>query len=1395
MKTWVAELRVPSVLLSLTLIAGVLTGPAAASGSVPPDAPPSVNVTRTDQVLHVSWTADPAADSYHVTYSSDSGISWKLAAFEHTTNSIVITGVDNTVSYLVGVRAGNVHGYSKWVNSSLTGPYVPSTPTGLTVTRSSQTPKTGLSVTWGSVTEATGYELRYRPGSTVTWVAYTGSVGAGTLTVELAGLTAATVYETQVRAVDGSAVSGWSQTVSGATNRPPTVSVTAASVPRTSTAGTLVGEVPSVSDPDGDTLTFSLAGSSLFSIDSATGQVSVAPDTDLSSVADEHILVVTVDDGYGSTASASMTVTVTGPVSSETEPETAEAASSVDCSNSTAVGTNAPQTLVDDCELLLAAKTQLEGSGTALNWSLDLDMKDWHGIVNGELYTHPTLGRQLLQLSFNRHGLAGTLPASFANLSHATYLAMANNSLTGSIPTGWKDWTGLRTLQLFNNSLTGSIPVGLAKLPELRSLDLSGNNLSGSVPSDTTATLWPKITRLNLSDNSLSGSIPTDLGTASKLRNLNMAENSLSGSIPAEIGDLTELRILYLEDNSLSGSIPAEIGDLTKVEDVVMSGNSLSGSIPAEFGDLTEMYWLDLSENSLSGSIPTELTEATALEYLDLSGNSLSGSIPTDVDDLTNLGTFMIDDNQITGSIPTEVGDMSSLVYFWAHNNSLTGNIPTNLGDAPSLGTAAWAVVLKTNNLTGCIPDNLATYKTWIAAQKNGVTLPVVSELTVALSATKITSSSAVLSMSTCDDQWFYKQITPTQGTCSAAVLPSATVSLTDLSRATTYKYESYSDSGCSTKTATKTFTTEPEKPGKVPRPSAVRAPKPPQNAGMTGIKVDWEAPSDTGGATITGYHLLIETSYVGAVQACVSNPKTVNVSGLSKTVTGLKPTCLYFFRVRAVNSAGNGPWSYATKLHTNRPPVYQGSNSMSVLENSPAGTLVGDPADSTDPDGDTLVYSISGASEFVVDTATAQIAVSSSAALDYETTNSYTVTVTADDQHGYQVTETVTITILDDDETSPNIEFQEPITPTYNLGVDAPSVTRSTTDPMGSLDVDWTAPAVTSTGVLYNLSYKPSRVSGWVTYPETVVDVTETVLDGLEPNTRYEVRVQATYAGSVGGWSPPGAGFTNRPPVPQPAAFATEPALPAGTRIGDPLTATDPDKDQIMWGTETNTLFSINPETGQLVAKQPLEPDRVYTLVVTADDQHGYVIPVTVTVTPVSQYRFVWEPGQVVELMKQNFRHWNTYQMWVCSNPPLPGYLPGCSGWVPTDNFQTRVEDSCPTDPEWVSETVRNGRVHPPTPPTRGGCGKHNTYARDGGIWVFFSHVNKPDGPLQPSGQLRCELPDGSVQMEARSVEVTAPGGVSTVLSATDTKPGGQLDERNRCGTWVLVSDGADST
>ena len=121
--------------------------------------------------------------------------------------------------------------------------------------------------------------------------------------------------------------------------------------------------------------------------------------------------------------------------------------------------------------------------------------------------------------------------------------------------------------------------------------------------------------------------------------------------------------------------------------------------------------------------------------------------------------------------------------------------------------------------------------------------------------------------------------------------------------------------------------------------------------------------------------------------------------------------------------------------LVPNTAPVFTegGSTTRSIEENTPSGRNIGSAIAATDPDiNDTLTYTLSGtdAASFSISSSNGQL--QTSAALDYETKNTYEVTVTVQDGNGETDSIAVTINITND--TSDDLTTQEPdvvVTPT----------------------------------------------------------------------------------------------------------------------------------------------------------------------------------------------------------------------------------------------------------------------------------------------------------------------------------------------------------------------------
>ncbi len=104
------------------------------------------------------------------------------------------------------------------------------------------------------------------------------------------------------------------------------------------------------------------------------------------------------------------------------------------------------------------------------------------------------------------------------------------------------------------------------------------------------------------------------------------------------------------------------------------------------------------------------------------------------------------------------------------------------------------------------------------------------------------------------------------------------------------------------------------------------------------------------------------------------------------------------------------------TVTDVNDPPEFPsaGANARSIAENTAANTNIGAPVRATDADNDKLIYTLEGtdAGSFAIDELSGQL--QTKEALDYETTDSYTVRVKASDGNDDVETIDVTITVTD---------------------------------------------------------------------------------------------------------------------------------------------------------------------------------------------------------------------------------------------------------------------------------------------------------------------------------------------------------------------------------------------
>ena len=686
-----------------------------------PDTPFAPTVTALSSTsIQVSWDAPentgPPITDYDYRYRARADTNWtEVTNTTITATTATIDGLTASTSYDVEVRAKNAEGTSDWSNpgnGATNAPGANNPPVfteGASATRAvSATSPSGTLI--GDPVAATDADS----GDTVTYrlegrdaPSFDINETSGQLRTK-SGITllVGTIYTVTVVADDTKDTTRITVSIEATAAPPNNVPVfadgasTTRSVPDNATAGRNVGTPVSATDADtGDTITYSLEGTDAasFSIVPASGQIQTRAALD-ASVRSTYSVTVVATDSKGGRATIAVTITVTA------------APASYGCATNGAVSDASNTGLVSDCEALLRARNQLEGSAR-LNWSEFSPIANWQGVFFGGTPTRVTV------VALPRQNLNGTVPADLGDLSMLTQLNLHSNDLSGSIPPELANLSRLQRLFLHNNRLSGTIP-NLSGLRNLERLWLSGSNmnLSGSVPAWLNS--MSRLEQLSLWGNNLGGSIPRLTGMTS-LSLLKLQSNNLTGGVPAWFGDMNGPWILYLHDNNLSGPIPANLGRNTGVGRLWLDRNDLTGTIPRELGNMSNLRTLNLHGNQLTGTIPPEIGNLSRLQHIGFHNNrrvndsgivlssGLTGSIPSELGNLSGLTRLALSNNSLTGTIPSQLGNLGSLSLLWLSQNQLSGAIPSQLG---ALGDTLTNIKLADNSFDAntCVPRALA---------------------------------------------------------------------------------------------------------------------------------------------------------------------------------------------------------------------------------------------------------------------------------------------------------------------------------------------------------------------------------------------------------------------------------------------------------------------------------------------------------------------------------------------------------------------------------------------------------------------------------------------------------------------------------------------------------------
>ena len=341
----------------------------------------------------------------------------------------------------------------------------------------------------------------------------------------------------------------------------------------------------------------------------------------------------------------------------------------------------------------------------------------------------------------------------------------------------------------------------------------------------------------------------------------------------------------------------------------------------------------------------------------------------------------------------------------------------------------------------------------------------------------------------------------------------------------------------------------------------------------------------------------------------------------------------------------------------TNLPPQFATTTvNLSILENLPVGTLLGDPISATDPEGDPLTYSLSGeGSQYFEVSYQGQLMLSAS--LNHEVAPSYTLIMSvSDSKDGIGNPDSAT-----DASITINVKVEDVDEPP-----DAPTgvtVSANAENPTTALDVSWTAPDTAGIPAItgYDMQYRELGQDAWIEHGFSGTG-TETTIRDLDTGTAYEVWVRAKNDEGKSGWSTPGSAVTDTPelgpeltpqPVPRTGSSPggggseesnTAPRFNAGNvtlrvnensaegfHVGSPVIAKDSDADdRITYSLsgDAAAFFRVDLRSGQITVAGELdfETKGTYFVTMIATDRGGLEDEIDITI----EVRNVDEPGAV---------------------------------------------------------------------------------------------------------------------------------------------------------------------
>ena len=435
---------------------------------------------------------------------------------------------------------------------------------------------------------------------------------------------------------------------------------TTRSIAENTKSGENIGSAVAATDDDNDTLTYTLGGTDAgsFSIHSTTGQLQTKAALDYETKS-SYSVTITVSDGNGGTDSITVVISVTdvdetstnnGPVSNagNSAPVFAEgnsttrsvaentgsgvdigtAVSATDPDNDTLTynlgGTDAASFSINSTNGQLRTNAALDYE-TQTSYAVTLTVSDSNGGSDSITVTinvtdvteliSPSISSRTTQVRDAIVSAAGVQSADDVTVTNleAILSLNLNEQFIRSLKAGdFNGLTSLNTLNLSNNSISDIST--LENLTSLTELYLSDNSISDI----STLSGLTQLTHLDLSSNSI-----TDISALSgmtSMTNLHLSRNSLTDL--SALSGMTAITTLSLDYNSIIDI--SALSSMSLMLSLKLNHNNV-GDISA-LRSMTSMITLYLNNNNITDV--SELSGMTSISTLSVAGNPISDFAP-----------------------------------------------------------------------------------------------------------------------------------------------------------------------------------------------------------------------------------------------------------------------------------------------------------------------------------------------------------------------------------------------------------------------------------------------------------------------------------------------------------------------------------------------------------------------------------------------------------------------------------------------------------------------------------------------------------------------------------------------------------------------------------------------